>query len=542
MQYIDRDIHQAKALIIDANPTSRSVLAAQLRDLGVQQVRQMSRVQDARLALEETAYEIVLCELTFEGAPMSGQDLLDELRREQLLPYSTVFILVTGEATYAQVQEAAEATVDGYLVKPYSGVVLAERLAEARRRKRTLKPIYEAIQTREFARAAALSEVRFAARESYWTFAGQVAAELWLRADQPAQAMKVYNTVVAEKPTSWAKAGVARSRLAMGELAAARRLLESLVREAPDYADAHDLLGRLLVEQGEFGPALECFRTASTLTPGCLLRMQHRGTVAFYQGRKDEALQQIERTIALGRKSKLFDALCLVLIGLLKFDHRDSRGVGGVMDQVVSMSESFNGSTRLARIRRLLEGLAAIQARRPDEALAIARELAAEVMSPGFDLEAAALTISLWVRLPTGEVPLKEFDALMRKASLRFCVSKACTEVLASSADALEGAVETVRNCHTVVNNVAEQALNKSLSGEAAMAVDMLLQQGEFTRNAKLIDMAGAVARRHAKHVPDVENVQDRVKTMQDAFCAPLTHIAGVRRSARMPGGVVLRT
>ena len=56
MQYIDRDIHQAKALIIDANPTSRSVLAAQLRDLGVQQVRQMSRVQDARLALEETAY------------------------------------------------------------------------------------------------------------------------------------------------------------------------------------------------------------------------------------------------------------------------------------------------------------------------------------------------------------------------------------------------------------------------------------------------------------------------------------------------------
>ena len=542
MQPIDRDIHQAKALIVDANATSRSVLAAQLRDLGVQQVRQISRVQDARLALEDGSYDIVLCEMTFEGAPMSGQDLLDELRREQLLPFSTVFILVTGEASYSQVLEAAEATVDGYLVKPYSGLVLADRLSEVRRRKRTLKHIYAAIQSRDFAHAAELAEARFTTREAYWSFAAQVAAELWLRADQPARAMKIFNDVLAEKSQTWARAGVARARLAMGELAAARRLLETLVKEVPDYADAHDLLGRVLVEQGEFEPALESFRIASNLTPGCLLRMQHRGTLAFYQRRKDEAAQQLERTIALGRKSKLFDALCLVLLGLLKFDQRDSRGVASVMDQVTSMSEAFPNSIRLGRVRQMLIGLLAILNRRPEEALVVARALAADVMQPGFDLEAAALTISLWVRLPTGEVPLKEFDTLMRQASLRFCVSKACTEVLASSADKLGTAEETVRNCHTVVNNIAEQALNKSLSGEAAAAVDMLLHQGEHTRNAKLIDMAGAVARRHAKHVADIDAVQQQVKTMQNDYCAPLTHIAGVRRSARMPGGVVLRT
>ena len=542
MQVIDRDIHLAKALIIDGNPTSRSVLAGQLRDLGVLQVRQMSRVQDARLVLEESPYDIVLCEMTFNGAPMSGQDLLDELRREELLPYSTVFILVTGEATYSQVLEAAEATVDGYLVKPYSGVVLGEKLSEVRRRKRTLKPIYEAIQTREFARAAALAEVRFNARESYWTFSAQVSAELWLRADQPAQALKVFTTVATEKPQAWAKAGMARARLAMGELGAARRLLEALVVEHPEYADAHDLLGRLLVEQGEFAQALDEFRTASTLTPGCLLRMQHRGTLAFYQGHKAEAMQHIERTIALGRKSKLFDGLCLLLLGLLKFDQRDARGMGGVLDQMMAMSDAFGSSVRLARMRHVLAGLAAIQARRMDEALDLARKMAEKVMSPGFDLEAAAMTICLWARLPTGEVPLKEFDTLLRQASLRFAVSKASTEVLASSADKLAAAEETVRDCYAVVMNVAEQALNRSMSGQAPDAVRMLLEQGEQTRNAKLIDMAGAVARRHAQHLPDVESVQRQVQELQDAYCAPLTHIAGMRRSARMPGGVVLRT
>ncbi len=542
MQLLDRDIHQAKAMIIDGNATSRSVMAAQLRDLGVQNVRQVSRVQDARLVLEQQPHDIVLCEMNFEGAPMSGQDLLDELRREQLLPPSTAFILVTGAATYAQVMEAAEATVDGYLVKPYSAAVLAERLTEVRRRKRSLKPLYDAMRNGDPAQAAQVAQQRFEARESYWNFAAQASAELWLRADQPDRALAVCNAVQAEKPQGWAKAGIARARLAKGELAAARRQLEALVAEEPGYADAHDLLARVLVEQGEFGAALAALRTASSMTPGCLLRLQHRGALAFYQGEKDEAVQQIERAVSLGRKSKLFDITSMLLLGLLKHDQRDPRGFGAVLDQVNALAVADPGSTRLQRIRQLMTALAALQARRVDEAMATARALAADVMAPGFDLEAAALTVALWVRLPEAEVDAKELDAMLRAAALRFCVSKASTEMLAAAADGREPVAEIVRNCHTVVSNLAEQALNRSLKGQAAAAVDMLLEQGGHTRNAKLIDMAVAVARRHAEHVPDIDDVQQRAKALQDSFCAPLTHLAGVRRSARMPGGVVLRT
>ena len=85
------------------------LLSAQLRDLGLTQVRQVSRVRDARLLLEHTPFDIVLCDYHFGGHETSGQDLLDELRREGLLPYSTVFVMVTSEATYAKVAEAAEA-------------------------------------------------------------------------------------------------------------------------------------------------------------------------------------------------------------------------------------------------------------------------------------------------------------------------------------------------------------------------------------------------------------------------------------------------
>lgn len=542
MQLIDRDIHLAKALVIDASPTSRSVMAAQLRDLGVQQVRQLARVHEARLVLEESPHDIVLCEMSFDGGAMSGQDLLDELRREQLLPYSTIFILVTGEATYAQVLEAAEATVDGYLVKPYSGSALADRLQEARRRKRTLKAIYECIQRREFAEAATLAEKRFDDREQYWLFSGQLAAELWLRADDAQRAMRVCNTVIDEKPQPWARVGQARARLAMGEIGGARRLLEVLVAQSPENADARDLFGRVLVEQGDLAQALEEFRACSTLTPGCLLRMQHCGTLAFYLGEKEEAHRLLERTVTAGRKSKLFDALSLLLLALLKFDFRDTRGAAPVLDHLASMCEAYPQSSRLRRMHRVADALTLISARKVDEALVIAREMAAEIMQPGCDLEAATLAVSLWSRLPSGDVPAKELDTMLRTGGLRFCVSKAATEVLAASANRCGNAEETVRNCHTVVSRIAEQALNRSLAGEPSEAVELLLQQGEHTRNAKLIDMAGAVARRNSAAIADIDSVNERVKQLQSDFCLPLTHIAGVRRSARMPGGVVLRT
>ena len=57
---------------------------------------------------------MVLCQHHFANEASSGQDLLDDLRRNQLLLFSTVFIMVTGEATYAKVAEAAESALDGY--------------------------------------------------------------------------------------------------------------------------------------------------------------------------------------------------------------------------------------------------------------------------------------------------------------------------------------------------------------------------------------------------------------------------------------------
>jgi len=126
MTSIDRDIVQAKALLVDPNPTSRSIMAAQLREIGVGSVTQCGRLLDARRTLEYRTFDIVLCESHFPGESMTGQQLLDDLRRAQLLPFSTVFVMITAEVAYDEITEAAESALDCSLLKPHTAATLPE--------------------------------------------------------------------------------------------------------------------------------------------------------------------------------------------------------------------------------------------------------------------------------------------------------------------------------------------------------------------------------------------------------------------------------
>ena len=148
------EVHDCKALVIDGNTTSRSALVNMLRDIGVGNISQTSRVADARNELGLKSFDIVLCDYHFDKSPMTGQDLLDDLRQSDLLPYSTVFVMVTGERSYLKVAEAAESALDSYLLKPHSAGALEERVLQALRRKRVLGYLFDAIRAGDFASAA----------------------------------------------------------------------------------------------------------------------------------------------------------------------------------------------------------------------------------------------------------------------------------------------------------------------------------------------------------------------------------------------------
>ena len=539
----DPEIVNCRALVIDANPTARSIQAAQLRDLGVGTIVQCGRVQDARRQLEAREFDIVLCEQDFHGGNYSGQDLLNDLRRAQLLPFSTVFVMVTSEASYAAVAEAAESALDSYLLKPHTAHALAERIQQARQRKKILKDIFIAVEESQFELAAALCVRRFEVKGAYWLYAARIGAELLLRLGKHDQARVLYEAVIATQAMPWARLGVARAQIEAGSGPAGKRTLESLISDQPGFADAYDVMGRVQVDQGHFTEALATYRTATQLTPGSITRLQRQGMLAFYLGEGEEAKKALERATLLGISSKMFDFQTIVLLAVTRFTDRDSKGLQRCLDNMKHALEKAPKSARLQRFCSVVGIFNLMRQRQVAQVVAEVRAMAATIKEPGFDFEAGSNMVAMLAHLTAAELQLDAAEGWIDTISLRFCTTRSLSELLARAGLAHPPFAARIREQHNAVTALAEQAMSHSLAGEPRAAAKALLAAGARTMNAKLIDMARMVLQRHADKIADAHDLAGMADELKQRYAggplptAPLTGDTG-----RQSGGVAIRT
>jgi len=541
---IDREVGRSHALVVDGSAGSRGVIVQMLRSLGFRHVRQAQRLRDARDLLEVRRFDLVVCDHDLhtggDGGDGGGQALLDALQRSRPLPQATVFVMVTSEATYAKVAEAAEAALDGYLVKPFTAQMLAERLREARQRKRTLKPVFDALQAHDDAQAAALCIERFMKRQPYALYGARLGAELLLRLQRPAEARRVYEAVQAQHPQPWAGLGVARAQLAQGETEPARRGLTALLQAQPDHADTLDVLGHLQLEQGQFDEALQTFARAARLTPDCVLRQQQCGTLAFFAGDLPLARQSLQHAEGIGRRSRLFDAQSLLLLALLQHDADDAPALLASAQALQACAAAHPDSARLRRMLAAAQALACAAAGDAAQAQTMTAALLAEAERPDFDIEAALHTLALWSRLAASAGPMAFGADAVRALARRFCASKSAAELLQRALQRQPQAVAWVREIQAEILHAAEEAMNRVLQGDPAAAVHDLLTQGERTRNAKLIDMAVSVVNRHRDRIANAPRLLGEAGALAHRYShGPL--LPRVRRQGRLPGGVALR-
>lgn len=536
-----RDGDKCSALVIDGNPGSRSMLAAMLREYGIGNVAQTGKVLDARRHLEHKAFDVVLCDYHFDGADYTGQDLLDDLRRAQLLPFSTVFIMVTGEASYARVAEAAESALDGYLIKPHTGAALAERVHQARQRKQVLKDIFTAIEAEAFDQAARLCLERFAARQPYWIYAARIGGELLLRLGHHEAARQLFEAVAQANAVPWSRLGIARAQVEGSQVLLARRTLDALLADQPGYTDAYDVMGRVQVEQGEMEEALATFRRAAELTPSSIARLQKQGMMAWAMGDAAEAVRALERAVALGIASKMFDPQTLVLLAFAHFDRKDGKALQRCRDNLEHLLDKAPNQRRLQRFVQLAGVLRQVSARETASALDGVRDMAGGIGAESFDLEAACNQLALLARLRAGGLDVPDDEAWIAALARRFGVSKAACELLVRAAAPCEAHAERVKHEYQGVTTLAEQSMTHSLQGNAGAAVAALVNHGAQTMNAKLIDMARMVLQRHADRIDGAAALAEQVEDLRRRFAPNGTQVRLGHSGARAEGGLSLR-
>ncbi len=114
-----------KILIVDDFSTMRRIIKNLLRDLGFTNTQEADDGLTALPMLKGGDFDFLVTDWNMPG--MTGIDLLREVRADERLA-NLPTLMVTAEAKKDQIVEAAQAGVNGYVVKPFTAQALKEKI------------------------------------------------------------------------------------------------------------------------------------------------------------------------------------------------------------------------------------------------------------------------------------------------------------------------------------------------------------------------------------------------------------------------------
>jgi len=114
-----------KILIVDDFSTMRRIIKNLLRDLGFNNTQEADDGVTALPMLQNGDFDFLVTDWNMPG--MQGIDLLKALRADPKFADLPI-LMVTAEAKREQIVEAAQAGVNGYVVKPFTAATLKEKI------------------------------------------------------------------------------------------------------------------------------------------------------------------------------------------------------------------------------------------------------------------------------------------------------------------------------------------------------------------------------------------------------------------------------
>lgn len=114
-----------KILVVDDFSTMRRIIKNLLRDLGFNNTLEADDGNTALPMLKTGNFDFLVTDWNMPG--MQGIDLLKAVRQDPALSTLPV-MMVTAESKRDQIIEAAQAGVNGYIVKPFTAQTLKEKI------------------------------------------------------------------------------------------------------------------------------------------------------------------------------------------------------------------------------------------------------------------------------------------------------------------------------------------------------------------------------------------------------------------------------
>ncbi len=114
-----------KILIVDDFSTMRRIIKNLLRDLGFNNTSEADDGHTALPMLQTGQFDFLVTDWNMPG--MTGIELLKKIRADAKIAKLPI-LMVTAEAKREQIIEAAQAGVNGYVIKPFTAQALKDKI------------------------------------------------------------------------------------------------------------------------------------------------------------------------------------------------------------------------------------------------------------------------------------------------------------------------------------------------------------------------------------------------------------------------------
>lgn len=345
-------------LVVDTALATRRTLQEQLSQLGAKSIICVGSVADVENQLAEREFALILCEYNLEG-DRNGQQLLEELRIAKRLPWSTSFMMVTGERTYSNVVSVAEFEPDDYLIKPFTASSLSNRIIRIFKRKARLAEAYKAMFEGEFNKVPPVCIKLDKAYPQYHNELQRMRIESIFRADNFEQAEKELEEAMIETPKPWMQLFLARIKVQRKEFEESESLLSGLVKSNPEYLMAADMYADVLWEQDKPEKALEVLERLGSRAVASVTRLRKLADLSVRIGDDSKSKEYLSKVIDRSRNSSLgqmHDYLALAKIYTKEGRHEDAEKLTSKLRRTVNSAELELARSMMAVQRDLTDG------------------------------------------------------------------------------------------------------------------------------------------------------------------------------------------
>jgi CheY-like chemotaxis protein/TolA-binding protein len=291
-----------KCLVADDFPEIRGSLKRSLRSYGAEHVDTAADGTDAVKLCSTNKYDIVICDYNL-GTGKDGQQVLEEVRFLRVLLMTSLFVLLTGEQSREMVLGALECQPDDYITKPYTEQSLKSRLNRAIIRHEALIHIKQSIAEGNYRKALEGCNEMIANGSRYAKDCIKMKGQLLFLLRELKEAKALYESILDKRPMVWAKLGLGKTLVEIGDLETAEDLMEEVLQEDERYIEAHDMLADINVKRNDMLGAQKAMERATHISPKSVTRHRELAELADINHDDEVSLKAHQSAIKWGNNS-----------------------------------------------------------------------------------------------------------------------------------------------------------------------------------------------------------------------------------------------